>query len=453
MNRNKVADNRSRHRQIVALFGALALLLVLLAACNSQQVSEEAVQTAIAQTSTAQAENQSAFGTAVADAVATQVSAMVADAPQATPVPATPTEPEASSDASASEMTDEQCEEACEELRNQVQDLADELTAVWEEIEESGPGGGGPAEEAACDRGDFDACAKNTSGENVIVRTGPGLIWPPDRSVTVLLPGDRVPVICEVQTGWLNIMWSVELNRDGWVAEEFMTVEGSPDICTEIPPTPFPTATPSPTPTATTPSPTPEPEITLTASRTRLTVGQTSELTWRVKNVQAAYLYPVGADWRDYPVTGEGTQEVRPYITTTYQLRVLKTDGTTEYSEVEIEVNAGLTDGIWRLKSYENTSGALVSVIAGSDVNARFGLFGRVDGSGGCNTYTGDYEAYDETLQIFLINATSSTCADDIMQQESAFFQAMRRAASMTIIANDLTVQDSLGRTILTFAR
>lgn len=447
MNRNRLADYASRHRLYFALFGALVFLLAFLSAC--QQASEEAVQTAIAETSTAKAEQDSIVDTRVAETVEAQEAATAEAPPDPSTVTpedtATPT-PEPSADESGD---DEGCAEDCEQavkpivdmtVTKAVQNLVEQMT-FEARFGQSMAGGG------------FSALVE-VDVDLVNVRDGPGEGY---QWIGQLKRGDRVPVIAKAQNGWLNVNLSLQLGRTGWLSGDYVSfVEGSlqevPIVAT-IPPTPriFPTVTP--TPATATPTATLAPDIVFTASRTKLTVGQTSELAWQVKNVQAVYLYPVGADYRDFPVTGEGTRDVRPYITTTYQLRVLRTDGATEYRDIEIDVNAGLTDGIWQLKSYENASGALVSVISGSGVNARFGLFDRVDGSGGCNTYTGDYEAYDETLQIFTISATSAACPGDIMDQESAFFLNMRRVASMTIIANDLTLQDSLGRTILTFGR
>jgi len=116
--------------------------------------------------------------------------------------------------------------------------ISAELTLIAEEEIEEPMGGG--EEEAACAGRLFGTCATNISDFNVVVRTGPGTQWP---SVTVLFPDDTVPVICTLQDGWLNITWSFILDRDGWVAEEFMLVEGQElEICLEIPPTPFPTS-------------------------------------------------------------------------------------------------------------------------------------------------------------------------------------------------------------------
>lgn len=38
-----------------------------------------------------------------------------------------------------------------------------------------------------------------------------------------------------------------------------------------------------------------------------------------VENIQEVYMYPVGGDFTDYPVEGQGSREVEPGIMTTYE--------------------------------------------------------------------------------------------------------------------------------------
>jgi polar amino acid transport system substrate-binding protein len=91
------------------------------------------------------------------------------------------------------------------------------------------------------------------------------------------------------------------------------------------------TATPQPTATA-------SPNITFSADRTTVNQGECAVLTWDVQNVQAVYLYPQGEPWQQYPTTGQGTRTVCPNTTTTYELRVINTNGSTEIRQITIQV-------------------------------------------------------------------------------------------------------------------
>jgi hypothetical protein len=58
-----------------------------------------------------------------------------------------------------------------------------------------------------------------------------------------------------------------------------------------------------------------------------------------VKNVRGVWLYPKGFSYKDFPVTGEGAQQVCPEQTTTYSLRAINADGKKIIKEVKIKVN------------------------------------------------------------------------------------------------------------------
>jgi heat shock protein HslJ len=144
---------------------------------------------------------------------------------------------------------------------------------------------------------------------------------------------------------------------------------------------------------------------------------------------------------------------VQPFITTTYQLRVINRDGSTDLYNIEISVRNGLTGSNWNLTSYSNGQGGLVSVLPNTQVTAFFDSSGRVNGSTGCNDYNGGYQAYDEVLRIGSLNTTQLTCPDDVAAQEQAFLNAMRSAAKMSIFGNQLTVRDNTGTIVLSFFR
>ncbi len=94
-----------------------------------------------------------------------------------------------------------------------------------------------------------------------------------------------------------------------------------------------PNPTPPPAPTAT-----PAPSGFFTVDRTNIKQGECVTFSWSVENIQAVWFYPDGQDYNKYPTTGQGSKQECPSQTTTYNLRVLKTDGTTEIRQITIYV-------------------------------------------------------------------------------------------------------------------
>ena len=290
------------------------------------------------------------------------------------------------------------------------------------------------------DEGEATATVIASDGANI--RTGPGTSYP---SLGIAAQGESAEVIgISVDGQWWAVVAPDSPHNTGWVFGQLVEVENADDV--PVLPAPPPPATATPTAT-------PAPDVVFTASRTDITAGETSLLSWSVENVQAVYLYPVGANWPDFPTSGQGTREVQPFITTTYQLRVINRDGSTDLYNIEISVRNGLTGSNWNLTSYSNGQGGLVSVLPNTQVTAFFDSSGRVNGSTDCNDYNGGYQAYDEVLRIGSLNTTQLNCPDDVAAQEQAFLNAMRSAAKMSIFGNQLTVRDNTGTIVLSFFR
>jgi ABC-type amino acid transport substrate-binding protein/uncharacterized protein affecting Mg2+/Co2+ transport len=91
------------------------------------------------------------------------------------------------------------------------------------------------------------------------------------------------------------------------------------------------TATPLPTQT-------PSPNIQFTVDRTQIKQGECVTFAWNVENVQAVYFYANGQDWRQHGVGGQDERTECPSYTTTYNLRVVFRDGTTEVRQITIYV-------------------------------------------------------------------------------------------------------------------
>ena len=97
--------------------------------------------------------------------------------------------------------------------------------------------------------------------------------------------------------------------------------------------------TPIPTPTAT-PTAAPSPIVQFTADHTHIQAGSCTHLYWNTQNVAHTYLFVEGEDWQDKEVPQQGSQEVCPTETTTYNLGVVLPDGSRDVQPLTIQVSA-----------------------------------------------------------------------------------------------------------------
>jgi heat shock protein HslJ len=284
------------------------------------------------------------------------------------------------------------------------------------------------------------------------VRTGPGTIYP---IMGIAPQGTDGRVVGVSEDGnWWAVFVPGAPNNIAWVANSTVSVENVDNVPIIAAPPPPLTPTPPPPPTVT-PVPTAPPSgnITFEASRTTINAGETALLSWSVEGVSAVYMFPVGANFQNYPTIGQASREVMPGITTTYVLLVFNTDGTTSSESIEITVVNGLTANRWRLQSYSSPQTGLMTPLAGTEINALFEANGSLSGSAGCNTYSGGFTAYDETLRTSNLSATQSVCdsPQGIMEQESRYISLLSQAARFSVSAGQLNVFDNNGNRILVY--
>jgi heat shock protein HslJ len=104
----------------------------------------------------------------------------------------------------------------------------------------------------------------------------------------------------------------------------------------------------------------------------------------------------------------------------------------------------------------EGTAWTLVSlngndVIEGTTITLSFGDDGTLSGDAGCNSYSGQYTATDGTLSTSEIINTEVFCQDpaDVMEQEDAYFDALRTAAVYTITTGTLELLSAADATLV----
>jgi polar amino acid transport system substrate-binding protein len=91
------------------------------------------------------------------------------------------------------------------------------------------------------------------------------------------------------------------------------------------------TATPQPTQT-------PSPNIQFAANPTTITAGQCTTFSWNVTGATAVYFNAAGQNWQQNQVQPQGSRSECPPFTTTYELRVLWPNGSTEVRQIVIQV-------------------------------------------------------------------------------------------------------------------
>jgi heat shock protein HslJ len=225
-----------------------------------------------------------------------------------------------------------------------------------------------------------------------------------------------------------GVVWASASFVEAFNAENLPVIPAPP---LPVPPTATPTATPPP-----------QAEINFWADSTNITQGQCTTLRWQVENIQAVWVYPLGQPFDQFPVTGEGSQEVCPSFTTTYEMRVLRTDGAIELRQVTIVVNAPanpLLNTAWSVNSINFQP----VMPANSPLTVDF-TDSTMSGSGGCNTFNGPYRVSGNAITIGPLVSTQALCGNESLdQQERAYGLALQSAASYVLSGDMLILRNA----------
>ncbi len=236
-------------------------------------------------------------------------------------------------------------------------------------------------------------------------------------------------------------------NNQGWVSASWVQTFNTSNVpvvaAPPLPPTAVPTATPLP-------QPTPQAQIAFWADRTTITQGECTVLRWQVQNVRGVWVYPVGQNWRDFPVNGEGSRQVCPQSTTTYEMRVRMADDSIQTRQVTITVLPGnpLANTTWALQSL-NVNQFPVGVMQ----TITFSPAGTVTGNGGCNQFNGPYTINGQSLRIGPLATTSIACEEAVAVQEQAFLTALQSTTFYELSGSQLILRDGGGREIARLTR
>ncbi len=139
---------------------------------------------------------------------------------------------------------------------------------------------------------------------------------------------------------------------------------------------------------------------------------------------------------------------------------LLNTDtGDTLVFERQAEDTMGtneLTGTAWKLTtlvSAGTATSAIVNEGIGREAGLQFLPESRVAGSGGCNAIGAGFTLDGNTISFGPVMSTMMACAEDVMQQEFAFTQALEQIETFTIEGDTLTLSSADQQTQLIFER
>jgi uncharacterized protein YgiM (DUF1202 family) len=174
-----------------------------------------------------------------------------------------------------------------------------------------------------------------TANVNANVRGGPGTNYP---VVGALLEGDSAVVTGRnTDSSWWQISFQGGV---AWIANSVATANApAANAPVASAPPPPPTNTPIP-PTAPPPTATSAPTAGFSADTTALSAGQCTTLRWNFSGIKALFI-SFGLGYDKEGVAGQGTRQVCPSVTTTYEAAVTRPDNSQETQQVTINVGGG----------------------------------------------------------------------------------------------------------------
>lgn len=107
----------------------------------------------------------------------------------------------------------------------------------------------------------------------------------------------------------------------------------------------------------------------------------------------------------------------------------------------------GLAGTSWSVTGYNNGRQAVVSLIAGTAITARFDQEGKLAGNAGCNDYAGTVEVGAETIAVGPLRTTRKFCAqpEGLMEQERLCLAALQTAATYRVEGSSLELRTADG--------
>jgi heat shock protein HslJ len=108
--------------------------------------------------------------------------------------------------------------------------------------------------------------------------------------------------------------------------------------------------------------------------------------------------------------------------------------------------------GNWRVDSFAPTPNSVTAVLDGTEIDAVFGI-ASVGGFAGCNSYSGTYGTNGNVVRIGRLATTRKACEPEVMEQETAFLEALQGAALIEARADRVNLTDLSGSLVVGLVR
>jgi len=139
-------------------------------------------------------------------------------------------------------------------------------------------------------------------------------------------------------------------------------------------------------------------------------------------------------------------KEARSYKIVDEELRLLNGDGEVTL-KFKPRIEPTLISNAWKATGVNNGKGGVASLVQGTEITIQFREDGNVFGSSGCNNFMGEYKIEEGSITFGPQAGTRKTCAgpEGIMEQESAFLQALENSKIWNIHEDSLELRDESG--------
>jgi heat shock protein HslJ len=108
----------------------------------------------------------------------------------------------------------------------------------------------------------------------------------------------------------------------------------------------------------------------------------------------------------------------------------------------------------WVLTAMQNTQGAIVSPVSGTELTTTFKDDGTLEGNDGCNAFTGAWTTTGPRIVIGSVGGTRAACpSQDLSDQEAQFLAMLGASTIWTASETELTFRGTNGITTLVYAR
>jgi heat shock protein HslJ len=107
--------------------------------------------------------------------------------------------------------------------------------------------------------------------------------------------------------------------------------------------------------------------------------------------------------------------------------------------------------GTWQVTAFASGN-AVTSPLAGTEIDVTFGI-ASVGGFSGCNSFSGTYGTNGNVVRISRLATTRIACEQEVMDQETAFLEALQGAALIETRGPSLNLTDLRGSILVALAR